>query len=250
MPNSLPILIVGGFPVNWQVYQPLQNMLKVVSGRPVFIAPIAMLDWFGIIPGDDYSGVLEVLDRAVVKTLQETGAEQLVLLGHSAGGVLSRIYMGDQPYGRKRLIFNGFQRVSTLVTLGTPHTTKRRGRQGGLNQIVFAQATYPGAYWRFVRYVTIISQGIPGIKDGPPAERSAWQSYDMIAGCGAQCGDGIVPLCCGTLEGARHVVLEGVRHDPGLDRPWYGQNEDTICSWWHVVEEVEREPVCVLQPVC
>ncbi len=242
MPNSLPILIVGGFGLNWQVYQPFQQLLVAVSGRPVYIAPIALFDWLGVVASDSYGGLLKILDRAVTNTLRDTGRDRLVIVAHSAGGVLARIYLGDQPYSRDRLVFNGFQRVATLVTLGTPHSTPRSGRQGGLNQIRFAQETYPGAYWRFLRYVTVISKGIFGIKDGPPPERGAWQSYELISGNGAQWGDGVIPLENGLLEGARPIILEGLRHDPRPDRPWYGQDEETICSWWRIVEEVEREP--------
>lgn len=242
MPNSLPILIVGGFGLNWQTYKPFQKLLSAVSGRQVFITPIALFDWLGVIPSDDYGGLLKILDKTVSETLRAAGSDRLVLLGHSAGGVLARIYLGDQPYGRQRLVCNGFQRVATLVTLGAPHKTTRRGRQGGLNQIDFVQRTYPGAYWRFIHYVTVISRGVFGIKDGPPPEKGAWQSYELLTGEGAQWGDGVVPVASGLLEGARQVVLEGLRHDPRPDRPWYGQDQATIANWWRIVEEVERSP--------
>ncbi len=242
MPNSLPVLIVGGFGANWQQYQPLRRTLQTISGRIVDLVPIALFDWFGVAISDDYSGILEVLDRAVSNVLRDTGVERLVLVGHSAGGVLARIYMGDRPYGRKQLIFNGFQKVATLVTLGTPHTTANAGRQGGLNQIAFVQQHYPGAYWRFIRYVTVISKGIYGLKSGTPQERGAWQSYEMLTRNGSQWGDGIIPIESALLDGARHVILEGLRHNPHSDQPWYGQDEATVHSWWRIVEEVEREP--------
>lgn len=241
MPNSLPILIIGGFGSNWQQYIPLQQLIVAVSGRPVYIAPIALFDWLGVVASNEYTGMLGILDRAVAHTLQDTKRERLVLVGHSAGGILARIYLGDQPYGKRKLVFNGFQRVSSLVTLGTPHHATQTGRQGGLDQIAFVQKTYPGAYWRFIHYVTIISKGIFGKKNGGPPERGAWQSYQMIMGEGAQWGDGVVPLCAGLLDGARHVILEGLRHDFRPDRPWYGQDEETVRSWWSIVEAVERE---------
>jgi pimeloyl-ACP methyl ester carboxylesterase len=247
MPNSLPILIIGGFGSSWQQYTPLQKLLLTVSGRPVFIAPIALFDWVSVAASDDYSRLLTILDRAITTTLQETKRDQLVLLAHSAGGVLARMYLGDQPYGRHKLVFNGFQQVATLVTLGTPHNATRTGRQGGLNQIAFVQRVYPGAYWRFMRYVTIMSKGIFGVKGGTPPERGAWESYRMLTGEGGQWGDGVVPLDCGLLDGARHVILEELRHDPRPDRPWYGQDETTVYSWWHIVEETEREPTLAAQ---
>lgn len=244
MPNSLPILIVGGFGASWNIYQPFRKALEVVSNRQVFITRLETLDWLAVIVSDDYSNLLKRLHRSVADTLRRSGAQRLVLLGHSAGGVLSRIYMGDQPYGPERLVYNGFQHVSALVTVGTPHTTPKRGRFGGLNQIAFVQTNYPGAYWRFIRYITVMSDSIVGSKTGLPHERAACESYSMLTNECEQPGDGVVPISCGGLEGARNLVLEGLRHDPRPDeRPWYGHNEAIIQRWWGEVEQAEREPV-------
>jgi pimeloyl-ACP methyl ester carboxylesterase len=242
MPNSDPILIVGGFGLNWPIYQPLQRYLAAVSGRPVEITTLRLIDWLGVVPSDSYGVLLGILDRSVREALRKTRAERLVLVAHSAGGVLARIYLGDQAYGARKLRYNGFERVSALVTLGTPHSTTKRGRQGGLNQIAFAEQTYPGAYWRFIRYISVMGRSIYGDANGPPAERGAFQSYALISGVGAQWGDGVVPLDKGLLAGARPVVLEGLRHDPRPDRPWYGQDEATVAVWWREVESAEREP--------
>ncbi len=237
MPDSLPILIIGGFGASWQAYQPLRQILEKVAHRRVFITRLVTLDWLSVVVSDDYSPLLKRLHTSVNETLRRTRSQQLMLVAHSAGGILARMYLGDQPYGRERLVFNGFQRVTTLVTLGTPHATTKPGRFGGLNQIAFAQSHYPGAYWRFLRYVSVISKGIYGVQDGQRHERSAWESYGMLCDDAEQWGDGIVPLSCGLLDGAEHVVLEGLRHDPLPDeRVWYGHNEQTVRSWWEHVE--------------
>jgi pimeloyl-ACP methyl ester carboxylesterase len=244
MPNSLPVLIVGGFGVSWHSYQPFRKVLANVSNRSVSVARFETLDWLSVIVSDDYGNLLKRLHVAVTETLRRTRAERLVLVAHSAGGVLSRIYMGDQPYGRERLIFNGFQQIATLVTIGTPHTSSKRGRFGGLNQIAFVEENYPGSYWRFIRYVSVISKNVRGVKEGLPHERSAWESYTMLTHEGDQWGDGIVPISCGLLEGAHHVLLEGISHDPRPDEwPWYGHDEETVCSWWTHVERIERESI-------
>lgn len=242
MPNSNPILIVGGFGSNWQQYRELRDLIAAVSGREVAITPIALFDWAGVIASDSYGALLRILHRSVEGLLQACHARYLTLVAHSAGGILARIYLGDRPYGPRRLCYNGFERISCLATLGTPHQTNRTGRQAGLNQINFVQKTYPGAYWRFIHYVSIISKGIYGMRDGPPPERGAYQSYSMLSGEGTQWGDGVVPLENGLLAGSRHVILEGLRHDSRPDRPWYGQDEETVRYWWREVEEAEREP--------
>jgi pimeloyl-ACP methyl ester carboxylesterase len=244
MPNSLPILIVGGFGVSWHTYQPLRKTLSLVSNRQVFVAHLEVMDWLSVILSDDYGNLLKRLHLSVIDTLRRTDSSKVMLLAHSAGGILSRIYLGDQPYGNDQLVFNGFQRVDSLVTIGTPHTSPKRGRFGGLNQIGFVETNYPGAYWRFIRYVTVISKGIFGSQSGSLHERNAWDSYLMLTTDAAQWGDGVVPLSCSALDGAYNIVLEGLRHDPRPDdRPWYGHDEATVRSWWHLVEDAEREPL-------
>lgn len=242
MSDRGPILIVGGFGSNYPSYGQLGGFLQEASGRPVAIAPITLLDWAGVIPSDSYGPLLRILDKAVRETLVAHGTRRLALVGHSAGGVLARIYLGDQPYGPRRLVYNGFERVSTLVTLGTPHSATRAGRLGGLNQIDFVQRTYPGAYWRFIRYVSVMGKGIFGNASGPPPERGAWQSYSMIGDDGAQWGDGVVPLASGLLEGSRRVTIPGLRHDPRPDRPWYGSSLAIVRAWWEQVEIAEAAP--------
>lgn len=237
-----PVLILGGFGSNYGQYTPLRAYLARVSGRPVSVAPLTLLDWAGVVASDSYGALLRIVHKAVRDTLAAHGATRLTLVAHSAGGVLARIYLGDQPYGPRRLVYNGFERVACLVTLGTPHTASRTGRQGGLNQIAFVQARYPGAYWRFIHYVSVIGKGIYGDAAGPPPERGAWQSYRLISGEGAQWGDGVVPLAAGLLAGAREVVLPGLRHDRRPDRPWYGSDEATVRAWWGEVELALQGP--------
>lgn len=237
-----PVLIVGGFGSTAQAYEPLRGYLAMVSGRPVAVAPIGLLDWASVVASDSYGALLRILDRSVRATLAAHRARRLTIVAHSAGGVLARIYLGDRPYGPRRLVYNGFERVSTLVTLGTPHSASRRGRQGGLNQIAFAQEQYPGAYWRFIRYVSVMGKGIFGDSAGLPLERGAWQSYHLISGEGAQWGDGVVPLANGLLEGSRRVTLPGLRHDPRPDRPWYGTSLAIVRAWWEQVELAEQAP--------
>ncbi|PDV97646.1 esterase/lipase family protein [Candidatus Chloroploca asiatica] len=237
-----PILIVGGFGSNYSLYNQLQQLVGQVSGRVVKVAPITLFEWTGVVASDSYGALLRVLDLAVRDILAEQQTRKVILVAHSAGGVLCRIYLGDQPYGPRRLVYNGFNHVSALVTLGTPHTTTRLGRQGGLNQIAFVQARYPGAYWRFMHYISVMGRGIYGVQQGQPPERGAWQSYAMIDGSGEQWGDGVVPLTAGLLEGSRKVIIPGLRHDPRPDLPWYGTNAAIVRAWWEQVELALQEP--------
>lgn len=236
-----PLLIVGGFGSGAGQYEPLRAILAEVSGRPVEVAPIQLLDWLGVVGSDSYGPLLRILHGAVLKALGRYGAQRLGMVAHSAGGVLARIYLGDQPYGPRRLVYNGFQRVSSLVTLGTPHSTSKRGRLGGLNQIAFAQEQYPGAYWRFIRYVSIMGRSVYGNKEGGPPERGAFQSYNLIGDTGTGWGDGVIPLANGLLDGSRKVVIPGLRHGPNPQQPWYGSSTAIVRAWWEQFLIAENE---------
>lgn len=228
--NNTPILIVGGFASDPQLYKPLRAHLAEVSGRPVFIAPINRLDWAWVTLADSYAELLRKLDRAVNDLIVQTGSSRVTLVAHSAGGVLARIFLGDQPYRGR--VYDGHRRVDMLITLGTPQRTEREGRIGGLNQIRWAEEHYPGAYWPEVQYVSVIGRSIFGDPNGPPPERGAYQSYRLISGEGAQWGDGVVPLNHGLLPGSLQIVIPGLRHDPRPDRLWYGSSPATVAVWW------------------
>ncbi|MBI4742553.1 MAG: alpha/beta fold hydrolase [Betaproteobacteria bacterium] len=58
---------------------------------------------------------LEPLARRIDAVLAETGAAQLILVGHSMGGLVARAYLHRF----------GAERVARLVTLGTPHGGSR-----------------------------------------------------------------------------------------------------------------------------
>ncbi len=227
-----PILIVGGFASNPRQYEQLRTILATVSGRPVTIAPINLLDWIGVMTSDSYGTLLRILAVAVAAARADHGGRAVTLVAHSAGGVLSRIYLGDRPYGPRRICYHGHQHVDALITLGTPHSAVGLGRQGGLNQIAYAQHCYPGAYWSTVHYVSVIGKSIFGVPDGPPPERGAWQSYRLLGAEGTEWGDGVVPLANGLLDGSRKLVIPGLRHDNRPDRPWYGSSMPIVQAWW------------------
>ncbi|WP_322494632.1 lipase [Chloroflexus sp.] len=240
MMNTAPILIVGGFASDPQLYKPLRAHLAEVSGRPVFIAPINRLDWAWVALADSYAELLRKLDRAVNDLIAQTGSSRVTLVAHSAGGVLARIFLGDQPYRGRA--YHGHHRVDMLITLGTPQRTEREGRIGGLNQTRWADEHYPGAYWPDVQYVSVIGRSIFGDPNGLPPERGAYQSYRLISGEGAQWGDGVTPLHHGLLPGSLQIIIPGLRHDPRPDRLWYGSSPATVAVWWQAAVAYAATP--------
>lgn len=80
---------------------------------------------------EDY---LAPVSRRIDEVLAATGARQLVLVGHSMGGLVARAYM--RKYG--------VAKVTRLVTLGTPHSGSELAKFGiGEN----ARQMTPGSAW-------------------------------------------------------------------------------------------------------
>src|ERR671911_3188047 len=117
--SRAPIVVVGRH-VSWPIeYLGLTQILAELSGSRVSVVPITPLDWvLGRIRG--YGQLVFEVASAVDKALLENGANKVVLVGHSAGGILARIYVGgDPPYGGGPP--PGQRRVSHFIFLGTPH---------------------------------------------------------------------------------------------------------------------------------
>jgi pimeloyl-ACP methyl ester carboxylesterase len=226
----IPIVIIGGFASRPSLYREMAAQLTALSGRPILTVPIRRRHWLAVALSDSYRGLLRRVDATVQAAYQAAGNRRVTIVAHSAGGVLARIYLADQPY--RGTVYAGARYAAELIMLGTPQQTARRGRIGGLNQIAWAQQHVPAAYCRDVRYTSVIGAALTGRADGTPAERAAFQSYRLISGDGAQAGDGVVPLDDGLLAGARQLTLPAVRHDPRFDGRWYAADRATVASWW------------------
>jgi triacylglycerol esterase/lipase EstA (alpha/beta hydrolase family) len=138
---------------------------------------------------------------------------KIAVIGHSAGGWISRIYMGEKPYlargDLKPSLWEAHPLVATLITLGTPHISQERWTRSNLD---FVTNNYPGAFYSKVRYVCVVGKTIFGQR-----RRGSWlaySSYQLTCGKGNTWGDGITPIEAAHLEGAENLVIEGVKHSP------------------------------------
>ena len=85
--------------------------------------------WYPTLLGGDFAPMLDAIE-ATVRSIGETNdadretnpRRDLCVVGHSAGGWLARLWMGDAPYVNGR-VYGGAPRVKTLLTLGTPHNS-------------------------------------------------------------------------------------------------------------------------------
>jgi pimeloyl-ACP methyl ester carboxylesterase len=220
-----PIIIVGGH-TSWPVnYQGLARILADISGSDVYIAPITPLDWaMGRVRG--YGQLVFEVASTVDRALLESSSEKAVLVGHSAGGILARIYVGgDPPYGGRR--YSGHRRVSHLVTLGTPHNAPGEVRFAPITE---ANELFPGTLHPGIRYLCVAGAAVDGA-----SSRRARRSYKRFGSDWQVKGDGKVPVQSALLSGAEPLVLDDLYHGRlygVLGRPWYGSDRETVERWW------------------
>lgn len=205
-------------------YRGLARTLAGLSGCEVYVVPITPLDWaLGRVRG--YGQIVFEVASAVDRALLESGSEKAVLVGHSAGGILARIYIGGEPpYGGRR--YSGHRRVSHLITLGTPHVPEK----GLIAPIAEVNERFPGALHEKLRYLCVAGDAV----DGASSRRSR-RRYELCVRDGRVRGDGEVPVQTALLPGAEHLVLHGIYHSRfrGLGKGcWYGSNKATVESWW------------------
>jgi triacylglycerol esterase/lipase EstA (alpha/beta hydrolase family) len=220
----LPTVILPGYLESAIAYRSLEQSLQNL-GFPTVTVPLRRRDWLPTLGGRPVTPILWQLDRTVKQILQQHNASQINLIGHSAGGWISRIYIGEKPYFAKRRdlkpsLWGASSLVATLVTLGTPHISQERWTRWNLD---FVTNNYPGAFYKNVHYVCVAGKTIFGER-----RRGSWlaySSYQLTCGKGDTWGDGITPIEAAHLEGAENIVIEGVKHSPRSQGIWYGSPE-------------------------
>jgi hypothetical protein len=205
----------------------------------------------------------------------EKEKKKIVLIGHSAGGWILRLFVGDKPYDGK--VYNGFEKnkgqIVSLVTLGTPHNSaeaypfgkvieKRRVRNHGddmisqLNEnetsLQETRRIYPNCYFQHLQYITVCGTGFYGrpfrISDFMKAPLKNWKpifnevkhgiSYKTDCLQYEANGDGTTCLSSGLgLLGAQNEIeIEGCTHNKSIDHPWYGSYE-SVRIWSKPITE-------------
>ncbi len=145
----LPTVILPGYLAGAAEYRNLESALQNL-GIPTTIAPVRWQDWIPTLGGRSVTPILRILDATVKQVLQKYNVSQINLVGHSAGGWLSRIYMGEKPYcihpgDTEESVWCARSNVATLITLGTPHISQERWTRRNLD---FVNLTYPGHFTR------------------------------------------------------------------------------------------------------
>jgi pimeloyl-ACP methyl ester carboxylesterase len=211
-----PIVIVPGHFLEWRAYRPLADRLKKPPfNRDVRLAPVEPFHWWRS-TGADFRPVLDVMAETIERTADETGST-VTVIGHSAGGRLTRKFLGEDDYHGNH--YAGHRFVDTLVCLGTPHHSWADASSVSTR---WANDHYPGCFFApKIRYVSVISRYVKGNSEGSLGERMAFSMYEQVGQHGDVWGDGIIPEHCTELEGAEVIRLEGVYHLPVPFMTWF-----------------------------
>jgi triacylglycerol lipase len=169
--RPLPLLLIHGYQCNRGFWFWLRRKLEAAGW---IVATHSLEPVYADI--DSYS---EGIARRIAEVLAATGAPQLILVGHSMGGLASRAYLRR----------HGTEKVARLVTLGSPHKGTHLARLGlGPN----ARQMRVGSDWLHALQAPL-----------PPASVSIYSVHDNY----------VYPQqACSTLEGANNVAISGVGH--------------------------------------
>ena len=201
----------------------MAHILREISGGQVYVAPITPLDWLlGRIRG--YGQLVFEIASTVDRALLESDSDKAILVGHSAGGVACRVFVGgDPPYGGRR--YSGHRRVSHLITLGSPHVVAYIKSLAPIAQV---NELFPGALHEpaGLKYISVAG----GAADGATSARVR-KRYERLIEDGRVAGDGVVPVESALLPGSKTVVLDDLYHSHYFGR-WYGSDRETVERWW------------------
>lgn len=171
--NRLPILLIHGYQCNRGYWLWLRSRLSRAGWQ---VATISLDPVF-----NDIDGYVEQVSQRIGEVCAATGAEKVILVGHSMGGLAARACL-------RRC---GTARVAKLVTLGTPHRGSRLAVLGlGEN----GRQMVPGSAW-------LAALNAPGA--GPlPETVSIYSCQDNY----------VMPQDSSLLEGAKMLPLAGIGH--------------------------------------
>jgi len=250
------VLVLGGFITSAPWYGPFAALLRARGAAGVIVAPIWTPDWLvaafrGLGPLTTRAGKALLRASAASAASPASRGAPVLVVGHSAGGILARLLTSPIPFEGREL--NGSSRIGAIVTLGTPHVVDG-GRWGGRVARVanrFAERAVPGACFApTTGYLAVASRACAAreaAEDG--TERFVRRLYDDLLpqpGLDPVSGDGLVPTAAAMLDGARQLVLDSAVHGPGMRVPWYGA-EAQLDLWWPAALETWRQALVARQ---
>jgi hypothetical protein len=236
------VLIVGGY-LTWpNLYRAMLPLLRRRGAVRVEIAQLGISDWLrativGVGPATS------IVARSI-DGLSADAREGILVVGHSAGGILARLALASEP-------FDGAEparpdAVRAVVTLGTPHLATNAGGPVGFQGIralrFLARHPISSPDWLTVG-ATSFEQA-----DAFGGSWVRWLRRGLAVICYAllgslrrvEPGDGMVPVRFALLPGSEQVTLRASGHGPKFwGSRWHGSNEG-LDAWWDRAVEIWR----------
>ena len=223
-----PIIILGGFLITSDSYNPAKNAIENISGRKVYVVDVTRGDWLKSNSAEGWITILNKVKRMVYFALNETKAKKIDLIGHSSGGIMLRLYLSSEPF--KEAIFNGKSITRNLITLGSPHQAVRATK---LRR--FVDEKYPGNFFKNINYVSIGGKvEINSKQTSLLTKLVARNSYKSISGDKNESGDGLVPLSSSLLKNSQQITLPNTVHGGIFGKNWYGSTSK-VREWWNAI---------------
>ena len=242
------VLVLGGFLTAPPMYARFVERLRARGAAGVVIASVWTPDWLissargpGAIATRSGKALLEAGRLAA----QVSDGAPVLVVGHSAGGLIARLLTAVEPLPEKR--FGAAQRIGAIATLGTPHVMSQGegiGKHLNMTMSAIAEEAAPGAFHSpKIGYVAVASRVVRGDPSGTGRERVAYLLYRSVLGRatvpGTE-GDGLVPVVSAMLSGARQIVVNDAVHGPSAGAAWYG-TDGPMNVWWPAALQAWRD---------
>jgi len=194
------------------------------------LRPRPTVDWY-----------LAACEEATRDAKRTNPTADVVLVAHSAGGWLARVFIDE--YASEESV----KAIGGLVTLGSPMKPTPRDAPGVVDQTRgilthvhercrSAEALRDEANIEVTCVAGTYARGTSAVTTvGDVGGFVAGFGYKQVCGRADVDGDGITPVETALMDGATHIVLDGVYHTPlGADdangRSWYG-SESVLAAW-------------------
>ena len=220
-----PIIILGGFLITSEAYNPAKNTIETISGRKVYVVDVTRKDWLRSNSAEGWITILNKVKDMVTFALEENKANKIDLIGHSSGGIMLRLYLSNEPF--KDTVYDGKSITRNLITLGSPHQAVRATP---LRR--FVDEKYPGNFFENINYISIGGEvEINSNQTSILTKLIARNSYKSISGDKNESGDGLVPLSSSLLKNSQQIILPNTVHGGIFGKNWYGSTS-TVREWW------------------
>ena len=223
-PNQ-PVVILGGFLITEEAYQPMAECLMTQGVRAAQVVPVTRYDWLLSSWAIGWKRVLDRVDALVKELQHKSTTGSVTLIGHSSGGVMLRLYLSDQPF--QGVSYAGSSRCDRLISLGSPHQAIR-----ATSLRAMVDRCFPGCHEPDVDYVSIAGElQLDSVNASGFSSLGAKSSYRAMSGLADVLGDGLVPVNSALLTGARHLIQLDTAHG-GLFGTTTYLSTSRLESWW------------------